>query len=114
MWGGYNKYRAKKTMCFGIQFDSKKEAERYRELRLLEMAGEIKSLQIQVKFPLLPSQKDESGKVIERGVSYVADFTYIDREGYFVVEDTKGVRTPEYILKRKLMYYFHKIRIREI
>lgn len=114
MWTRYPKYHNKKTFAFGIQFDSKKEAERYQELKLLEAAGEVQNVKTQVKFPLLPVQRDESGKCIERAVSYVADFTYFTKDGQFVVEDTKGVKTPEYILKRKLLYYFHKIKIQEI
>ena len=54
------------------------------------------------------------GKVIERAVCYVADFVYKDTEGNTVVEDTKGVKTPDYTIKRKLMLYIHKIRIKEV
>ena len=113
----YSKYKSKKTEVDGITFDSKKEAARYSELKLLEKVGAISNLELQREFILVPTQKEngKKGKVIERAVKYKADFCYKDNEtGEFVVEDTKGVRTPEYIIKRKLMLYFHKIRIKEI
>ena len=65
-------------------------------------------------FTLIPSQKDENGKTIEKPVKYIADFVYKTKNGVLVVEDTKGVRTADYIIKRKLMLYIHKIRIKEI
>lgn len=108
-----SKYNSKKTVVGGQKFDSKKEARRYQELLLLEKAGEIKNLSRQVKFVLIPSQRDESGKLIERECSYKADFTY--EEGIkTVVEDVKGYRTKEYIIKRKLLLYQYGIRIREV
>lgn len=106
------KYRNKKTVQDGITFDSKKEARRYAELKMLERAGEIDTLTLQPKFTLIPSQRRADGKA-ERPVVYVADFMY--REGgQFVVEDTKGYRTPDYIIKRKLMLKEHGITVREI
>lgn len=108
-----SKYRSKKTVVDGQKFDSKKEANRYQELLLLEKAGVIKNLSRQVKFVLIPSQRDESGKVVERECSYKADFTYEDGIKT-VVEDVKGYRTKEYIIKRKLMLYQYGIRIREV
>lgn len=108
-----SKYNSKKTVVDGQKFDSKKEARRYQELLLLEKAGEIKNLSRQVKFVLIPSQRDENGKVVERECSYKADFTY--EEGIkTVVEDVKGYRTKEYIIKRKLMLWRYGIRIREV
>lgn len=108
-----SKYNSKKTIVDGQKFDSKKEARRYQELLLLEKAGEIQNLCRQVKFVLIPSQRDENGKVVERECSYKADFTY--EEGIkTVVEDVKGYRTKEYIIKRKLMLYQYGIRIREV
>lgn len=110
-----NKYNSKKTVVDGQTFDSKKEANRYKELRLLEKAGEIKDLRTQVKFKLIPAQRDEAtGKVIERECSYKADFVYYEEDGETVVEDVKGFRTKEYIIKRKLMLYQYGIRIREV
>ena len=119
-----SKYKAHKTEIDGIEFDSKKEARRYTELKLLERAGEISNLQMQVKFVLIPAQREpdtvgarggiHKGKLIEHECSYIADFTYLDEKGEQVVEDTKGFRTPEYKIKRKLMLYVHGIRIKEV
>lgn len=110
-----SKYGAQKTEYDGIVFDSKREAMRWRELALLQRAGEIADLRRQVKFILVPAQVDENGKIAERAVSYVADFVYSDmRSGETVVEDAKGMHTREYIIKRKLMRYVHGIRIREV
>lgn len=102
----------------GIIHDSQREATRWIELKLLERAGQIKNLQRQVKFVLIPKQVEYVGKkvkVVERECSYVADFVYIDtRTEKTVVEDTKGVRTKDYIIKRKLLLWVHGIRIREV
>jgi hypothetical protein len=97
----------------GEVFDSVKERNRWYELKLLERAKEITNLRRQQKFILIPSQRID-GKVVERECSYVADFTYHDRNGKFHVEDTKGFRTKDYIIKRKLMLYIHKLKIEEI
>ena len=107
-----SKYHAKKVTYNGIEFDSKKEAKRYAELLLLERAGAISELQLQVKYELLPSQRID-GKVVERPVFYVADFVY-KQDGQTIVEDTKGVKTKDYILKRKMLLYFHGIKIKEV
>lgn len=109
----YNKYHSKKVNIDGITFDSKKEANRYCELKLLERAGEISGLALQVKFELIPAQKRD-GKVVERACNYMADFVYRNKDGELIVEDTKGFRTPDYIIKRKLMLWVYNIRIREI
>lgn len=119
----HSKYSNKKVTVADITFDSLKEAKRFRELRLLETAGEITNLQTQVKFELIPAQYEPNiigkrggvrrGKLIERECSYVADFVYT-QDGKQVVEDTKGFRTPDYIIKRKLMLYIHGIRIKEL
>lgn len=98
----------------GILFDSAKEARRYGELDLMQKAGEIRDLQLQVPFELIPAQKDERGKVRERAVSYVADFVYYDQDGNLVVEDAKGMRTDAYKLKKKMMLYFKGIAIKEV
>ena len=107
-----SKYRNQKTQWNGNIYDSKKEARRHAELLLLQRAGKISELDTQVRFELLPAQRID-GKVVERAVSYVADFVY-KQNGLRVVEDTKGYRTKDYILKRKMMLYFHGIRIKEI
>lgn len=110
----WTKYNNKKITVDGQIFDSKKEASRYEELRLLEKAGAIKDLRTQVKFKLIPAQRDEAtGKVIERECSYKADFVY-EEDGKTVVEDVKGFRTKEYVIKRKLMLWRYGIRIREV
>lgn len=119
-----NKYQAQKCEFKGEKFDSKHELSRYLELRLLERSGEITGLKRQVKFELIPTQREPDaygkrggvvkGKVIEHGVNYIADFVYKDKQGKIVVEDTKGMRTKEYVIKRKLMLYLHGIKIKEI
>lgn len=97
----YSKYHAKKTECrHGHLHDSKKEAQRCNELHLQQCGKQIKDLQTQVRFELLPSLK-RHGKTIERKVDYIADFVYI-RNGHKVVEDVKGMRTDAYKLKRKM------------
>jgi len=103
-----SKYNAVKTTVDGIQFDSKREAARYQELRLLEKAQEISDLKTQVPFLLIP----KCGK--NRAIYYYADFTYFDsRTGDDVVEDCKGCRTEVYRLKKKLMKWLHWIDIKE-
>lgn len=113
---GKNKYHNHKTTVGSVTFDSTKEARRYATLRLLEEAGEIADLRTQVKYELIPAQKDpETGKVIERAAHYIADFVYTDRlSGETVVEDVKGYRTKEYILKRKLMLQKYGIQVKEV
>lgn len=129
-WNNYripkrSKYKNQKIVVDHMAFDSKKEANRYFELRILDKAGKIADLQRQVKYVLIPAQREADhvgvrggiikGKLIERECSYVADFVYKDLEkGELVVEDTKGFRTPEYIIKRKLMLYQYGIRIKEV
>lgn len=103
---------------------SKKEHYRAAQLRLMERAGLISDLREQVSYELIPAQYGECGKdfkgrdtrvLLERPCRYVADFVYTDRAtGQTVVEDTKGVRTKEYIIKRKLMLLVHGIRIKEV
>lgn len=121
-----SKYHSKKAALDGEVFDSRKEARRWRSLKLLEQAGDIKNLQRQVKYLLIPEAREpdeigprggvKKGRLIESAVYYVADFVYFEPgvpEGKWVVEDTKGFRTKDYILKRKLMLYKYGIRIRE-
>lgn len=115
----------------GIEFDSKREAYRYAELSLLLKAGKIRDLQRQITYELIPAQREPDiigvrggitkGKCIERSVSYVADFVYVDNEtGETVVEDAKGYRQTEaamykvFVMKRKLMLWRHGIRVREV
>lgn len=108
-----HKYGARKTEVGGILFDSKKEAARYQELRLLEKAGEIHDLRLQVPFELQPKFR-KNGKTW-RAVTYVADFVYLTKEGEEVIEDVKGMRTDVYRLKRKMFeYQFDDKTIKEI
>lgn len=100
----YNsKYGAKKCTCgSGHVHDSKKEACRCNELMLMQRAGEISEVNIQKKFCLIPSAKyKEFGMPNEREVAYFADFTYM-QDGKMIVEDTKGYKTKDYIIKRKM------------
>lgn len=108
-----NKYRSRKIQKDGLTFDSQKEYRRYNELVLLERAGQIRKLERQVKFELIPSQRI-NGKVVERACHYIADFTYYDSENNYIVEDTKGFRTKDYIIKRKLMLRVFGIYIKEV
>ena len=110
-----NKYGAEKMTVDGIVFDSRKEARRYHELKLMEKAGAISDVRRQVRYTLIPAQKDEKGRSLERECAYIADFVYTEN-GKTVVEDTKSpaTRTKEYIIKRKLMLYVHGIRIKEV
>lgn len=113
-----SKYHNRKVRTSdGIEHDSRKEALRWEYLKRLEGMGLIKDLKRQVKYILIPSQKevvDGKTKTIEQAATYVADFVYTDWNGKLVVEDSKGYRTREYILKRKLMLYIHKIKITEV
>lgn len=120
------KYHNKKITVDGITFDSRREYNRFRELQLLERAGQIQGLELQKKFVLLPTQYEtfkrygakgqrlkDGKRCIEKECAYIADFVYTEN-GETVVEDTKGMRTKEYIIKRKLMLYIHGIKIREV
>lgn len=110
-----SKYGAKKVTIDGITFDSMKEANRWCELKLLCRGKVITELERQVRFELVPTQYDKHGKLLERPTTYVADFVYIDmKTGERIVEDTKGYKTPEYIIKRKLLLYHYGIRVREV
>lgn len=101
-----NKYHAKKTVVDGHVFDSKRESERYIELRTLQDAGEITHLALQVRFSIILKNK-----VI---CKYYADFQYIDKNGFRVIEDVKGFRTGEYKLKKKLVEVMYGIEITEV
>lgn len=113
-----SKYGSRKVTVDGVTYDSVKEYRRFKELSLLERAGTIQNLQRQVKYVLIPAQREyckgcfKPGKLLEKECSYIADFAYI-QNGEIVVEDTKGFRTKDYIVKRKLMLWIHGIRIKE-
>ena len=119
------KYKSMKCTFNGIEFDSRKEARRYQELLLLQRGGVIQNLQLQVKFVLIPAQYEtyerygargqrlkDGQRLVEKECSYKADFVY-EQDGKKVVEDTKGFKTKDYIIKRKLMLYIHGIKIKE-
>lgn len=118
------KYYNHKTEYDGMTFDSKRELNRYIELKLLERAHKISELERQKVFELIPAQREadtigarggtRKGKVIEQAVKYIADFCYKDENGETVVEDTKGFRTKDYVIKRKLMLYKYGIKIIEV
>lgn len=108
------KYRNNRHKTPEGNWDSDKEERRWAELNLLQRAGEIKLLRRQVRYRLLPSQNGD-GRV-ERPVDYVADFVYYDNKAHkTIVEDVKSpaTKTPEYIIKRKLMLYLYGITIKE-
>ena len=132
----YRRQRAKlgnvKVTVDGIEFDSKKEANRYYELKLLQRAGHITDLQLQKEFELIPAQYEtyarygktgkrlQDGKrCIEKSCVYKADFAYI-KDGQQVVEDVKGYRDPasaayaKFVIKRKLMLWQYGIKVIEI
>lgn len=121
-----SKFHSKKITVDGITFDSKKEYLRYCELALLEKAGQIQNLELQKVFELIPAQYEtferygksgnrlkDGSRCIEKACVYKADFVYTEN-GKTVVEDTKGFKTKDYIIKRKLMLHIHGIRIREV
>ncbi len=132
-------YRGRRTKCGntkvtvdGIEFDSKKEANRYWELKLLQRGGVISDLQLQKEFELIPAQHEtyerygktgkrlQDGKrCIEKSCTYKADFAYM-KDGQLVVEDTKGYRDPasagyaKFVIKRKLLLWRYGIKIIEV
>ena len=106
-----NKYGARKTITTEGVFDSAKEYRRFVQLKMMERAGGIKNLRRQVPYELIPSQRID-GKVVEYPCKYIADFVY-EENGKEIVEDSKGEKTKDYIIKRKLMLFVHGIRIRE-
>ena len=115
-----SKYKAKKIEYKGIAFDSKKECSRYVELSIAEEAGQIRNLELQKRFELIPAQK-MGGKTVERACHYVADFVYEEftDEGWkTVVEDVKGYRGSTaysvFTIKRKLMLHVHGVQVREV
>lgn len=101
---GSNKYNARKTIVDDITFASKREADRYRELKLMVSAKVIKDLELQPKYTLQPSFKSW-GKT-HKAIGYIADFRYIENNtGAVVVEDVKGMKTRVFSLKEKLFRY---------
>lgn len=125
-----SKYKNQSMCVNGISFQSRKEAKRYIVLLDMQSKGFISDLRTQVKFELIPAQREftneiytkgknkgclKQGKLLERECCYVADFVYFDKRlDETIVEDTKGVKTKDYIIKRKLMLREHGIRIKEV
>ena len=123
------KYHNHKPERYGRKWDSAHELQRYEELLILQKAGEISELETQVKFQLIPNQYAESteiykrgprkgqckpGKLLEKECSYYADFRYVDANGTVHIEDAKGMKLPEYIIKRKMMLYLLGITVEEV
>lgn len=100
-----SKYNAKKVTIDGITFDSKKEAARYQELKLMERAGLIKDLELQPEYELIAAYRRQDGKHIQ-AIRYRADFRYLDlRTSKRIVEDVKGMKTQVYLIKKKLLLW---------
>ena len=119
-----NKYKNEKVEFDGIKFDSKRERDRYMVLKDAERRGVISELKCQPKFTLIPAQYHEEEKQLKTkvkmvkkcdflAITYTGDFQYV-KDGKVVVEDVKGIVTPEYKLKEKMMAYFHHIIIRRV
>ena len=121
-YGAGGRYHAKKVTSPDGVFDSQREYKRWEALKLMQSSGEIQDLKRQVKYELLPEYREPDrfgprggmikGRVIQRSVCYIADFVYT-QDGKTVVEDSKGMRTPEYKLKKKLMYDRYRIIVKE-
>lgn len=120
----YQKYKNKRVEFDGLIFDSLKEKRRYCELQILQKQGVISDLRLQVPYELLPAIYEDitiqlktktktKRKLVQRATTYVADFVYT-RDGKEVVEDTKGFRTKEYELKKKMMRSLLGIEIQEL
>ena len=107
-----NKYHNKKVIIDGIKFDSQKEGQYYLKLKMLEKAGKIRDLRLQVPFVVLETFKVDDRTY--RKTKYIADFTYFDDKDKLHVVDVKGFRTKEYELKKKLMVWKYGIEIEEV
>jgi hypothetical protein len=107
-----NKYRNIPTVVDNIRFDSKREAERYYELKLMEVAGNISNLRIHPVYTLIPPFKYNGRKV--QGMNYEGDFEYLDNCDKVIVEDVKGFETAVFKIKQKLFWWhypMHELRI---
>ena len=133
-----SKLRNKAIIIDGQRFDSRAEARRYGQLRMLERAGEISDLQMQKMYELIPGHYEyvPTGKIFSRGarkgqkeykrvtvelpVKYIADFVYKTKDGNTVVEDVKGYSDPnsatyaKFVIKRKLMLWIHGVKVKEV
>lgn len=119
------KYHNRKVKYDGIEFDSKKEMQHYIRLKSMQADGLITELRLQVPYEIIPAVYEEReiqlktktkvvSRCVQRAAHYVADFVYKDASGNEVVLDTKGFRTKEYELKKKMMRAFLGIEIKEI
>ena len=115
-----SKYKAKKIECDDGKFDSQGEYKRWLILKGMQDMGLISNLQRQVSYELIPQQKLREPRVrkgrshhYEMPVKYIADFVY-EENGQTIVEDYKGMRLSDYVIKRKLMKFIHDIEIREV
>ena len=109
----YNKYHNKKITYDGYKFDSKKEADYYNQLKLLQRAGLIRDLELQKTFILQPSFK--LNNKTRRQITYKADFTYFSNEDNKIhVIDVKGFKTDVYNVKKKMFEYKYGIEIEEV
>lgn len=120
-----SKYGNRKAKARGKIFDSVTERRRYYTLQALEKAGEISDLRLQVPYEIIPAIYETKEvhlktkvksvrKCVQKATHYIADFVYKDKDGNEVVEDVKGFRTKEYLLKKKMMRAFLGITIQEI
>jgi hypothetical protein len=108
------KYGNKPCVVSGLKFDSKREASRHAALTLLERAGRIRNLRRQVPYVIIPAMRIPGDARATPATKYIADFVYeAGPEWATVVEDSKGMKTPEYRMKRKLMWHVHGIAIKE-
>ena len=119
------KYGNKKVTFDGIEFDSEKEMYRYIRLKSMQEEGLISDLRMQVPYEIIPAVYEEETvqlktkvktvtKCVQRAAYYLADFVYKDKDGNEIILDTKGFRTKEYLLKKKMMRAFLGITIKEV
>ena len=110
----HGKYNAVKTQIDGIIFDSKKEAEYYKNLLLLKQAGEVVDIKLQPEFELQEGYVKDGIKI--RPIKYIADFLVVYKDGHIEIIDTKGYRKDKvYLLKKKLFHYkFKSLTIKEV
>ena len=106
-----NKYNARKTVMFGHEFDSKREAEVYLELLAQKQAGEIVRIGFQPSYTILAGFKDNQGNK-QRAITYTADFFVTYADGRSEVIEVKGVKTRDYLLRKKL--FLHMMRETDI
>lgn len=97
------KYGNSITEVDGIRFDSRKEAKYYEDLLWQQRTGAVKSIELQPEFVLQPGY-EVAGKKI-RPIIYKADFKVTEADGHIYYVDTKGMKTPVYLIKKKMLLY---------